>query len=76
MDLSPQLCVAESSTKVTTLLPARRLDLGRNLSFSLLPYFFNGLLVGRFGIVADGGGDLLGEEGGGSAQRFDGVFGI
>ena len=44
MDLSLQLCVAESSTKVTTLPPVRRLDLGRNLSFSLLPYFFNGLL--------------------------------
>jgi len=50
MDLSPQLCVAESSTKVPTLPPVRRLDLGRNLSFSLLPYFFNGLLAVTPGI--------------------------
>jgi len=52
MDLSAQLCVAESSTKVPTLPPARRLDLGRDLSFSLLPYSLNGLLIDtakRFG---------------------------
>jgi len=27
------------------LPPVRRLDLGRDLSFSLLPYLFNGLLA-------------------------------
>jgi hypothetical protein len=45
MDLSTQLYVAQSSTKVPTLPPVRRLDLGRDLSFSLLPYFLNGLLT-------------------------------
>jgi len=44
MDLSPQLCVAESSTKPTGLPPVRLLDLGRNLSFSLAHLFLNGLL--------------------------------
>jgi len=45
MDLSPQLRVAESSTKPTGLPPVRLLDLGRNLSFSLAHLFFNGLLA-------------------------------
>jgi hypothetical protein len=47
MDLSPHFCVAEASTKAWALLPVRRLELRRDLSFSLLPYFFNGLLAAR-----------------------------
>jgi len=45
MDFSPQLGVAESSTKPTGVPPVRLLDLARNPSLSRRRLFYNELLV-------------------------------